>query len=468
MPLRLLSSNIDTMQDEIPFSHLTKTFQDAIIACRRLGIHYLWADSLCIIQDSNQDWEEQCVMMSQVYSNSYCNIAAAHARDGSFGCFARRDPATVQPLHVDLNWGHSPGAHYVVWTRYWTERVLETPLNMRAWVFQERTLAPRNLFFGATEAFFECLENRASEHFPVQIPRQVGTAVLRGIRPHIDGPLIRETLGLEPDQSLDALSLWGHLVERFSLGRLTYATDKLVALSAIASEMQGHIQSDYLAGMWRRHLGCQLLWDVRGIQWLVQRSRPRVFVAPSWSWASVVGVVQNACSVRFADDRGIIIEILDAQINLANPKNHFGQVIGGFLRVRGSLAKSRVLMQKSPSGSEFLYLSISKGASSSVVFDNAQENSTAIGEEFYLLPIQHLPRDKEVIQTGMSIAVYHTSGIILRQTCPSKEEYIRVGKFEEFGDLEEFQSACRQTASWTGDGEEAADGWGPKRVLTVL
>ncbi|OTA97355.1 hypothetical protein M434DRAFT_62015, partial [Hypoxylon sp. CO27-5] len=286
IPLRLSTSNIAALQDEIPFSQLNKTFQDAIIACRRLGIHYLWVDSLCIIQDSAQDWEKQSATMAQVYSNTYCNIAAAYAKDGSFRCFVSRDPAFVQPLKVDLNWGQIPGPHYVVWTRYWRENVLETPLNMRAWVFQERTLAPRNLFFGRTEVFFECLESIASEHFPVQLPWQIDTISPKGIRPHIDGSRIRKSLGVEPDQSLNPFSLWGYFVERFSLGQLTYATDKLVAFSAIASLMQRYIKSDYLAGMWRRHLGYQLLWDVCGLQWLVSPRRPNNFVAPSWSWTS--------------------------------------------------------------------------------------------------------------------------------------------------------------------------------------
>jgi hypothetical protein len=135
-------------------------------------------------------------------------------------------------------------------------------------------------------------------------------------------------------------------MERFSLGHLTYATDKLIALSAIASEMQGHIKSEYLAGMWRQHLAYQLLWEVRGVQWLVRRGRPNEYIAPSWSWASVVGNVENACDVRFANDREIILEVLDGQVELMNAANPFGQVKSGFLRVRGSLAKGTVFIHK--------------------------------------------------------------------------------------------------------------------------
>ena len=35
----------------IHFEDLPKTFRDAIVLTRRLGVQYLWIDSLCIIQD---------------------------------------------------------------------------------------------------------------------------------------------------------------------------------------------------------------------------------------------------------------------------------------------------------------------------------------------------------------------------------------------------------------------------------
>lgn len=52
--------------------------------------------------------------MAQVYSNSYCNIAAAHATDGTHGCFVERNPDLVKPLKVYLNWGPHPGTYYAV------------------------------------------------------------------------------------------------------------------------------------------------------------------------------------------------------------------------------------------------------------------------------------------------------------------------------------------------------------------
>ena len=49
-------------------------FQDAIITTWKLGIQYLWIDSLCIIQNSKEDWEAESAKMGSVYRNAYCTI----------------------------------------------------------------------------------------------------------------------------------------------------------------------------------------------------------------------------------------------------------------------------------------------------------------------------------------------------------------------------------------------------------
>jgi hypothetical protein len=61
------------------------TFRDAITVVGRLGIQYLWVDSLCIIQGDKTDWELESSRMGTVYCNAYLTIAAANAADDSEG-----------------------------------------------------------------------------------------------------------------------------------------------------------------------------------------------------------------------------------------------------------------------------------------------------------------------------------------------------------------------------------------------
>ncbi|KAH8600698.1 heterokaryon incompatibility protein-domain-containing protein, partial [Bisporella sp. PMI_857] len=79
---------------------LPKTFQDTILVAQRLNISYIWIDSLCIIQDSAEDWQAESAIMGQIYSNCTLNIAAAGASDGSVGLFFERDIRLVKPVEV--------------------------------------------------------------------------------------------------------------------------------------------------------------------------------------------------------------------------------------------------------------------------------------------------------------------------------------------------------------------------------
>ena len=66
-PLTTTSTNLNQHLISIPLSSMPEMFQDAVIASRELGIRYLWIDSLCIIQDSVEDWELECSKMGRVY-----------------------------------------------------------------------------------------------------------------------------------------------------------------------------------------------------------------------------------------------------------------------------------------------------------------------------------------------------------------------------------------------------------------
>jgi len=103
MPLRLLMSNILSLKTRIPLDHFPKTFREAVEAARRMGINYLWIDSLCIIQDSNGDWLKESVLMYQVYSNAFINIAATGAHAGNKGLFFERDLPPVGACQVQVD-----------------------------------------------------------------------------------------------------------------------------------------------------------------------------------------------------------------------------------------------------------------------------------------------------------------------------------------------------------------------------
>ena len=58
-PLRNTKATLSSLTQGIAWNSLSQTFQDAIVVTRTLGICYLWIDSLCIVQDDNEDWEKE-------------------------------------------------------------------------------------------------------------------------------------------------------------------------------------------------------------------------------------------------------------------------------------------------------------------------------------------------------------------------------------------------------------------------
>ena len=81
--LTLQRNNLHAFQDKIPDEALPKTFEDAIFIARYLGFGYLWIDSLCIIQDDEDDWKRESVLMTSVYGGGVLNIAATSAEDSA-------------------------------------------------------------------------------------------------------------------------------------------------------------------------------------------------------------------------------------------------------------------------------------------------------------------------------------------------------------------------------------------------
>lgn len=96
--LLLTKQNRDGLLDELP--SLPKTFAEAVSACRKLGIRYLWIDSLCIIQDDLDDWEREASLMHRVYKRAWCNLSAAASRDSSEGLYRERNQI-VSELRFD-------------------------------------------------------------------------------------------------------------------------------------------------------------------------------------------------------------------------------------------------------------------------------------------------------------------------------------------------------------------------------
>ena len=110
----LSMNNIQRLQLAIDFSVLPKSFQDAMTVTRRLGVQYLWIDSLCIIQDSAQDWEQESAKMADIYINAWFTIAATGAHDARGGLFI---PSEYRGQAVEIPCPGSAGEPNFIYAR---------------------------------------------------------------------------------------------------------------------------------------------------------------------------------------------------------------------------------------------------------------------------------------------------------------------------------------------------------------
>lgn len=315
--IKLTTDNLSNLSRPSPVSILPKTFREALVVAQRLNIRYVWIDSLCIIQsgDNGADWQREATDMANVYTNSLCNISADYGNNESEGLFFERTPPFKPACMVYLKcnvpkardddvcvYENSPellnlrngGLCHIMCPDGWTENVLESPLNRRGWVMQERLLAPRVLHFLAGQVSWECGETLAWEkagcgvgpdglHIPYyKVLSQMDS--YRSVRTDMDR--------LRSDGCHRHVDFWHQLVRRYSRFGLTNQSDKLVAISGVARRMALSTGDQYVAGLWASSMPGALGWQ-RGDD-PAERPRhqhTRAYYSPSFSWAAADGLV---------------------------------------------------------------------------------------------------------------------------------------------------------------------------------
>ncbi|KAI8676201.1 HET domain-containing protein [Fusarium sp. Ph1] len=320
----------------VPLSVLPQVFQDAIYICRHLEVGYIWIDSLCIFQvkDNTQDWQHEASLMKDVYSNSFCNISAADAPDPSHSIFNHRDPRTLIPQVVAKSGkdaAKTPERFILSDYRIWQTEVSNALVNKRAWVLQERFLAPRILHFGKRQLIWECCEKDAAEVYPDGLPPSLSTSSDAAFKQLNSSDYISR-VGRYKNRKDDGNSAphlsWLRIVELYTDSELTVPSDKLIACSGIVKRMAEVVQDDYVAGMWRRYLEGELLWAAHG------NHRPKEYRAPTWSWASIEGPVTPG-EPRIQDS---LITVQDYHLDYWTD-DQTAAIRGGWLRLRGVLRK---------------------------------------------------------------------------------------------------------------------------------
>ena len=363
---RLLKTNHAQLEREIPFGELAKVVRHAIMVAAWAAVDYLWVDSLCIIQDDEDDWQRESTRMDAVYRHATCNIAATGYVNGSFGLFSDtiRRPFVVtlsKPVLRDESDFLPAGSYALVDLDMWTRSVEEAPLNRRGWVVQERFLSPRTVHFGIDQMFWECRELAACEVFRDGIPQALEPRNTKREFPVVPfhGPFYHMMSGQpvigDGKAVFESLRAWSSVLRSYSASELTVAQDKLIAIAGLARYLQPMLNSDYVAGLWKRFLLSQLLWSSFNLggwgnaprtsaRYVSEGEESDIYIAPSWSWASTYGYVEvqvpsdlaPPLTARSTGWDNALVTIKDCSVQPV-AGTEFGRVKGGTLTLEGRL-----------------------------------------------------------------------------------------------------------------------------------
>ena len=286
---------------------LPRLFREVAAIAHALNISYLWIDALCIIQDSDKDKEEEIIKMSDIYRGALVVLVAATTRSPldsllrvqpkSGQSHTWRTAGLIRCKEMDLDVKFRKR----VWASHFRkDSIKSTPIGERAWSFQEKLLASRCLVFRHDEVVWECRsccqcecggeqEHLAEDYLLLRMKRFQKT-LLPFAEHQLDG-----TLTYFADAEA-AYRFWETAVVNYSARALTFETDRLPAISAVASTIAEATGDRYLAGLWRNDL-------LAGLAWIPSLSSPglsspgsgphreclglhREYIAPTWSWAS--------------------------------------------------------------------------------------------------------------------------------------------------------------------------------------
>lgn len=329
--LKLVAANEEQLEQGLLISDLPVVFRDTIEVARKIGICYLWIDSLCILQDSTADWQAESAVMPQIYKSAYLTIAASSS-SSTTESYLSPDPAKTtefdKPLKFLIRNAQGERIRLAAIPQNRTSRhewpyqgKHPEPLLKRGWTLQERLLATRTISSGLGELEYICATATSCEC-------GAGTGTNSWDEKHCMNISAHAVESQE-----QALHFWYAQVPLYSERALTYGHDKLPAISGLARVLAPKVESMYLAGIWEEDLA-------RGLSWL-RESNPECsdlriegsYRAPTWSWAALNG------SFGYPTMRGHHLSLLKARECSTTPKggDSYGEICDGRITVYGAL-----------------------------------------------------------------------------------------------------------------------------------
>lgn len=281
--------------------------------------------------------------MFQYYSNAHITLSSTFAADCNGGFFSEK---RVRASRLYLLIIKFRGEEYPVYahrgypvyphmldTFPW-ESSTQRPgsdfqLFQRAWVFQERLVSPRLLYFTDRQLVFECYDGvwKQTSQWKTMQSKQTYKTLL-------------SNPSYEP---VDVSSSWLELLVAYGALQITHAKDKLPAMAAVAKQFLSSQnlprvpEEEYLCGLRKSYLHVDLSWVAKydSVVGIKPKNREGSYLAPSWSWAYVPGeTTYNRRELSSIEPRRSTIILTAEHLTFAD-SDRFGQVVRGYVTIEG-------------------------------------------------------------------------------------------------------------------------------------
>ncbi|KAF2819184.1 HET-domain-containing protein [Ophiobolus disseminans] len=258
-------------------ANMPQTIEDAMTICTELGVNYLWADRLCIIQDDPEDKMHQIMAMNDIYESASLVVVSAYGDSMGFGIDGISRPRTITQHHEEV-----VGLRITNLVRETAEDSLAL-WQTRGWTYQEAVCARRLLHFTDTRAYYECQTSTCYEDM-YNTNTEINEFSAYGLR------LQDEDSGFAAFQR--------HLAN-YTARKLSFSSDIYNAFIGIANLLyKSNYNESFFYGLPKKDFDRALCWYAWDGKKSIQQSETSTHTCPSWSWSSAM--VQGE-QVRYQD-----------------------------------------------------------------------------------------------------------------------------------------------------------------------
>jgi Heterokaryon incompatibility protein (HET) len=252
-------------------SRLAQTIEDALTVTQQLGERYLWVDSLCILQDSDDDKHHQIQGMDKIYSSAILTIADGSGTSSNSGLAGVSRPRRYRQR--EENFGKFTLS--VPFPTY--AEILSDPKivwNMRKWTYQEMVLSRRLLLFTDYQVYWQCSNMVWCEDTILETPT----------RSHSNRKAPRPLCWIGHRlNNVATIDNYTSVIEEYTSRTATNSADGLNAISGILRTLDD-FGDGFICGMPQKLFGPAFLWQpASGSAARLLEARGAPF--PTWSWA---------------------------------------------------------------------------------------------------------------------------------------------------------------------------------------